>query len=368
MNRKHDHEELAEQLRRDLISAGAEPRDLTPLPGQTQRAESALADIVTMPRDAQATPLPVRRAPSRTRKLVRAGGFVAAAAVLALVFVIVRPGQSPEPAAAGTPPLLRFEDVKPGTLPAAGKPAAAALEKLAAKAETLPASAGPVQRVVLDSWWASTETSDTAPARSALVPVQRESYFQPDGTIRAIERRGAPLDQNGRIDPSLDSLRGPVQSDDSFESPDPGPNYAETLPTNAATLRTTLEARQDPVTCAEASGGCLVNDVVDLYHNYVLPPRLAAALWEVMSTDPSITYLGPTHDRLGRDAIAFTTPGVDGTSQSLVFVNPKTGAYLGDEVVLTKTSDAFSFTPPAVVSFSALVIADRIEEDQLPPE
>ena len=367
MNRRHDDEELAAELRQELIDAGAEPRDLTPSPGQAQRAEAVLAAIIMRPRRPETLPATrARQSPARARRWARAGAFMAAAAALALVLVTVRPGQGPEHAAALTPPLLRFDDVAAGALPAAGRPARAELESLAGKAESLPDTSGGVQHVVLDSWLASTGDSEGEPVHSALVPVRSEMFFQPDGTMRSIERRGRPLDQQGRIDTSPDSDPGPVQSDDSFESSDPGPDYAQGLPTEPSELLSALRARQDPLVCADRSGGCLMDDIIDLYHSYVVPPVLTAALWRVLATDSSVTYLGATSDRLGRDAMAFTTLGVDGTSQGLLFADARTGAYLGDEMVLTKRSDAFSFTPPAVISFSALVRAERISEDQLP--
>lgn len=365
MNGNNERDDkLTAELRELLIEAGAEPRDLTPLPGQSERAEGLLATIVqTSP--THETPVVHVQFNRKRRAAQRAVGLLAAAAVVAIATVVVWPGQGTAPADASTPAMLHFQDVKRGTLPAAGEPARDELMTLASKAKALPDSAGPIQHIVVDAWWASTDDpADGSPASTVIEPVRRESFFQPDATIRAIEVRGAPMDDEGHI--VAGGSDKPI-SDESFESPDPGPGYADSLPTVPAELQVTLEANHDPVSCEAAAGSCFMADVVDLNANYVLPPKLTAALWDVLAEEPSITSLGTTEDRLGRTALAFSTPGQDGTSQQLLLIDPKTGAYLGEEVILTVKSETYSFTPPAVISFSALVRAERIDEDQLPP-
>ena len=130
--------------------------------------------------------------------------------------------------------------------------------------------------------------------------------------------------------------------------------FGHTDPRNA---RAVIEA------LTKAAGACLIGDVVGLFHKYVVPPALTAALWRVLATDPTITYLGPVRDRLGRPAEAFSTPGEDGVSQRLLLIAPGTGAYLGEEVVLIAPSPSFDFQPPAVTSFSALVHSERVAPD-----
>ncbi len=108
-------------------------------------------------------------------------------------------------------------------------------------------------------------------------------------------------------------------------------------------------------------------DVISLHQSYVVPPALTAALWEVLAQEPSVRLVGATHDRLGREAIAFMTRAPDGASQQLLLADPETGAYLGEEKVLVEKLDGVGFTPPAVTSFSAIVESRRIAKTEVPP-
>lgn len=348
---------LADELRQSLIAAGVRPRDLTPLPGREARAEEALARILRTQRREGAAARPARRWP-------RWGALVLAAAVVAVALVVVWPGRSSPPAYASTPPLLTFPHEKAGTLPATGRDAAPSLERLADRAAEQPEPAdAPVQHVVLSAWWSSTDESEAGVVRSVLEPVESESFFLPDGTMRRIERRGPPLNRQGRIVPARGSA--PALTDESFDFSDPGPTYADELPIDPEELGALLARDQDPTTC-QVTGACLVSAVVDLHFNYVVPPDLTAALWRVLATDPSITYLGRVRDRLNRPADAFTTAGLDDVSQQLLLIDPVTGLYLGEEAVLVRPSKDYEFTPPAVVSFTTLVRSERIGHDQMP--
>ena len=356
MSHEEESELLAEELRRALIAAGVKPHDLTPLPGQQERSQAALAGILNA---RGSEPVRVNRAGSR-RWLRRAAGLVAAAVLASIVTVWT--GHAPQPAQAATPPLLAFSNQERGRIPAVGEDAAPMFQVLAAEAARQPEpSDQPVQHVVLSSWWSSSGESADGQVHSLLEPVDRESFYEPDGTMRAIERRGAPLDREGDIRQS--DTTGAVLSDETFVSSDPGPHFADSLPTDPEALRTELLSRQDPGTCRDVSGACLIGDVVGLFHKYVVPSALTAALWRVLATDPTITYLGPVRDRLGRPAEAFSTPGEDGVSQRLLLIAPGTGAYLGEEVVLIAPSPSFDFQPPAVTSFSALVHSERVAPD-----
>ncbi|WP_235737452.1 CU044_5270 family protein [Nocardioides alcanivorans] len=365
------NEKLADELREALLRDGAEPRDLTPLPGQQERMEGALAAILATPRGGAPTPPAPTWSARRKRRLTvlsLSGLTAAAAAVTAVVVALQFAGPTP-PARADTPPMLTFELVPDGQLPGAGEPAAPALERLASvRAAQRIAQTGDVQHVAIDAWWTtSIDDGDPAGTTSRLEPVHTDSYFHPDAMMRIVERRGSPLKSDGRIaDERSDLADRPATHDDSFPSPEPGPTFAATLPTTAAGVRAALAGDDDPEMCRGHEAGCLVADMVDLHRSYVVPTDVGAALWSALADEPAVIYLGTTTDRVGRDAVAFTVPSYDDVSQLIVFADPETGAFLGDETVLVAPSEAYSFEPPAVTSFTAIVEASFVEPDDLP--
>ncbi|MFT4009243.1 MAG: hypothetical protein QM655_04290 [Nocardioidaceae bacterium] len=363
-NDKEDGDRFVEEFRRELEAYGLEAPEYAPQPGDDERAERELARIVALPQSKMAR---LRRFAGtgsswRPRKTVWSVGLVVAVLV-AIVFTVVRPLGSEYVAQAGTPPLLRFDGVEAGDLPSSGRPAGNVLVELAGKARNLPGSGDePVQRVVLDGWFAESGGEIGAPVETVLRPVRRESYFLPDNTVRVIEERGPPLDQEGQITTvGDDSVPGRV--DESFASPDPGAAYARKLPIQPAALGQVLLGDYDPTTPV---GGALLFQISNIARTYVIPPAVLATMWEVMAEEPTITLLGTTRDRLGRQALVFSALAIDGISQQLLLADPATGAILGDETVLVKPSDAYAFTPPAVTSFTTIISSERVGTSQLP--
>lgn len=345
MNHQTDPEDLAAEVRRELIEGGAVPRDLTPLPGQARRVEEHLTRIVSNAPMGPVGP-PSRGTNVRSKRWMRTFVLLGTVAAVALVLVIVRP-LSPDPhAVAATPPLLKFPNAADGTLPSGTQPAGAELQALAIEAERQPEPANkPVQRVVINAWFASTEQAADGTTKSPLSSVERRSDFAPDGTQHVVERRGPALDQDGRVKISVGEPHSSTITDESFENNDPGPSYVDRLSTDPDDLRRQLESNQDPDVCPAMRASCLTTDIVALFHTYVVPPKLTAALWRMLAAESGISYLGVVHDRLNRPADAFVVMGEDGTTRKLFFLDPDTGAYLGDEEVLIKRSQAFDFDP-----------------------
>ncbi|MFT4286903.1 MAG: CU044_5270 family protein [Nocardioides sp.] len=352
------------------MAHGIPTRDVSPRPGDGARAAAELARILALPQ---------RRPPLRRRLVNRWSRrrptrfvlpVVATVAALAVgFFVVVRPGGSEYIAEAGTPPLLRLGGVDAGALPASGESAAETLRQLAIEALGLPYDARqPVQQVVVDSWLSESAAEIGAgDAQSVLRSVQRETYVLPDDIIRSIERRGGPLDQAGRVTSPVEE-DGPRLSDESFPIPDRGHDYAERLPTDPAQLRAALLDGYDAATLAQAPGGALLLQISSLIGSYVLPPRLISAIWQMLADEPSVTLLGTAQDRRGREALVLSTPSIDGYGQQLLLADPESGAILGDEVVLVKSSPTYSFTPPAVISFNTIVRSARVPLAEVPAE
>ncbi|WP_460830066.1 CU044_5270 family protein [Nocardioides hungaricus] len=368
MTRRTDVDEDDERFRQELIAHGIRVQDASPLPGDDARVALELTRILALPRRKPPLLRRLTSAASSRRTWRIALPVLATVSVLVAVFVVVvQPGGRGYVAEAGTPPLLRLSGVQPGSLPASGEPAGDTLRELAATALRLPYDAAqPVQQVVVDSWLSESAIEiGGGPVRSVLRSVQRASYFLPDDTFRSIERRGEPLDQDGRITTPIET-GGPSLTDESFASPDPGADYAESLPTEPTALRDALLDGFDPTTLRETAGGALLGQVTALTSSYVLPPRLLSAILEVLAGEPGITLLGTTHDRLDREALVLSAPAIDGYSQQLLLVDPDTGAILGDEVVLVRPSDSYSFTPPAVTAFNTIARSERIGFADLP--
>ncbi|RNL60587.1 hypothetical protein EFK50_19930 [Nocardioides marmoriginsengisoli] len=338
-------------------------------PESTARAQAMLGRILEQPRGRGQgrrfvrPDLRLRVGGRRTVLGLLAAGV--ACAVIAIALVVVEPGAGPRPAAAETPPMLTFSGVDGDHLPGAGAPARALLENLAGRAEGQPPAADlPVQRVVLDAWWSSTDPADRdrGPA-TVLVPRHVEVYQLPDGTRRSIERRGRPLDADGRATDQPGSWSAvPSTTDETFTN-DLGADYPGTLPESVPALRKLLAP---PYGCGGVAGGCLLGAVNDLFTGYVVAPSVTARLWRLLATEPTITTLGTTKDRLGRDAVVLVADATDPTQRTLVLIDPDTGRYLGSESILVKPNKDLGFKPPAVVAFTALASADRVEQGEVP--
>ncbi|MFT4009942.1 MAG: CU044_5270 family protein [Nocardioidaceae bacterium] len=352
-------------LRRMLDEGRVTPAQVEEVLDQQRAAEDMLARITARPPKGASARL--ARRPRSRPILIRIA--VVAALVIAitgvLYFVHVGSGR-PDVAAAKTPPLLNIADVKPGSIPGKGDPAGRALEALANEAAAQePAGLGAVQHVRTVGWssYADEAAGGQETGTRVLLPKRVDSFYFPDGRLRIIERTGDPLDQHGRVTDAIGSWTDnqPV-TDENIHADDP-PDYPESLPTDSTkALSRALLGEPDP--CPGYTGGCLLAQVKYLHDTYVLQPQLQAALWRVLAAEPTITYLGRARDRLDREALVFTALEYGGDSQTLIFADPATGAWLGSETVLIKPDPDFDFDPPAVLEFSALVTSKRVSDDQ----
>jgi hypothetical protein len=366
MNDRPNDGEL--ELRALLDSIGMEsPR--APSPAQAAidraRAERDLAQITAT------APAPPTAAPRSW--WVRVGAAAAAVVVLAVaavVTIMVVPSSSPPAAAALTPPMLSYSGIEVSAVgQLTGTSAAQVLAGLAQAAEAQPAPdpSLPVQRIEQYGWWSTTELSTTpSPGpdgsisrakASVMVPVQRTSYLLPDGTMRTLEQNGSPLDQDGRPSDTPSSWGVTASaSDNTFSTGQPA-DYPETLPADPARLLAELAPTKD---CAKTQGDCLFQQLTSIYSSYVVSPQRTAEMWRAAALAPGITTLGTTTDRLGRAAVALAAPAEPAGEEIVVLADPTTGAVLGSETILTKHDPAYAFTPPAVISFTAIVAADRV--------
>lgn len=344
-----------DRLRQDLANAGVTSDVLRQAIHDREDARAIAANAIAASREPSA-----RRRKSPWGR-VAVVGLAAAALVLAFVlFEITGNPATTTPAAAATPPLLSIDGASANGFPESGTPAAPHLERLAELAARQPGGPqGPVQHVRTVGWGATAdETSATSEPVGVLIPQIIDTYFLPDGRLRAIERFGSPLDQDGRPTDRTGhwSDNDPV-SDYVLDDMRPGPNYADKLPTeDPAAL---VEALLGPEPCTDYVGGCLLRQAESLYGTYVPTPQLRSALWLALAEEPSITYLGRTEDRLGRDAEVFTALSSRGNHQMLAFADPRTGAWLGSESILIRPLKDSGFDPPAVVEFTGIESSAR---------
>lgn len=192
-----------------------------------------------------------------------------------------------------------------------------------------------------------------------LLPRLVDSYFLPNGGLRLIERTGSPLDQDGRPTDRVGNWSSnPPVSDYVLAGVRPGPDYADNLPTSdSAALIKALRGPKEA--CGDYPGGCMLDEVQSIYATYLPSPTTRSALWVALAEEPSITYLGRTVDRLGRDAEVFSALDYDGKYQLLAFADPNTGAWLGSETILIRPVEGAGFDPPAVTQFTGIEFSRR---------
>lgn len=359
----HEAEHLAREVRELLSRHGVRSRDLDPRPAETSRAEDDLARILATPQQ----PVVSRR--SLRQRSARAVVVLAAAAVLAVTLVVVHPFDDSNTAtAATTPAVLTIRDGGRSVLNQPSVAASDELERLAALAARTPTTRGPVQLVTRSSWYLSVdERTGTAPAPSVLVPVNSDQYLLPDGTVRAIERHGSPLDSKGLVTDAEGSWSDVAPTtDETFDGPEEGPDRPDSLSDDPDQLARQLVP--DPADCPRALTICLVHEMMTLHYTYVLPPNLQSALLAMLAERPDIRFAGLTTDRGGRPADAFVTRDATRSRALILLFDPTTGKLLGSEEVLTQDSDDLGLKAPAVVEFTALLDSRRVPESAVPDD
>lgn len=351
-----DHSKVEEELAALLDRLGIPQRSLELTPDELARTDADAERVLTELLRQQRSPRQRRLLSVLRTNIPRIAVAVGVVALLTAVFVVRLGGE--HPAHASTPPMLQFPYVANPTTSLSGRPASSQFLKLAtAASQAKTAGSGDVQLIRLDAWWLETDQPPNTGASSRLVPTRSDNYFLPDGTVRLIESRGAALDPNGRL--ADGGSNGETTSNETFEGPETGPDYAAKLATDPDRL--VRQLMNDGGGCEDQQlTYCLVTATTQLHYTYVVPPQLASALWKVLSERPDVTYLGKTRDRLNRAALAFAAPGSDESRQIVIFADPDTGAFLGNEEILIADSSELGLEAPAVVEFTALALSERV--------
>lgn len=325
-------------------------------------AQLVLRSIVTGERDRVLTSAPARRpgaggpVPARgpRRRWVLAAAAVAG---LSVAGVLARsPGG--QTAVAESLPVL------PYALPE-GTPAAAALERIAAAAELLPA---PVRAeygyVRTTGWYQGTSVSGGA-VSTVLASTQVELWADEDGRGRQRQVPGPVLVQRVGSQETLDSLLGPAVGGSEASETTLGDDPA--LP-SARTDLTRLEW-DDPRAWANAVHHHdnpdipvpvdVLTAVGQLFASQPLDPADRARTWRLLAALPDVQDRGPLADRLGRTGRAFTVDSsvFGGPQQHLLVVDEITGQLLeSDDVALTGPAAAEG-EEPVLLGLTLLVAA-----------
>jgi hypothetical protein len=346
--------------------AAVNPVPVETLPGTVEDRRALLLDeILRQPRTEP------RRAP---RRLVLAGAGLAAVSALAAAAVVAWPGS--RPAYALSPPMLAY---RPD-----GRPGAEILRELARRAERRPAPAvGRFDYVQMQSYHLDTATGGGG-GSSTLRLVREERWLAPDGSGRAVDTDGSAriLQADNAETMSAVSYDDRAGHDERYG---PGKLGAvadlSSMPTEPGRLADRLARDRTAFgwsdTAPTAPGWYRrVAVVTGIAKQQTVPPALWAAMLRVLADTPGLTSQGTVADRAGRPAVAVsfeTTLGGGRPSRVVLLFSPDTGAYLGEERILTTkfgdgAYDAHLKTRiPAVTTYHAVLVAGRVATDDERP-
>lgn len=278
----------------------------------------------------------------------------AAVVLVALVVVAQAVWTAPPTTAAGAPAMLTYSDGDPHRLADApgGTTALLGAAATAARAEPAPGT-GPIQHVTSYGWLKSSTDDDPL----QLVPTMTSSWLMPDGSARIAQQRSRPLHDDGTLETSPP---GGTSAVDDLPAGAHDPSLAQSLPRDPATV---VSAVQEAFSGAGAncteSTVCQVAALKALWATYVVPPDLAAAIWEALANDQSMHSLGATVDRLGRPVLAVAY-APDARSVEVLLISAETGQLSGTESI-SLDPDVVD-EPPAVTSFTALTDTRWVDE------
>lgn len=331
-------------LRQEAAELGM-PAEITP---------SSVGITLRLPSDIIRSAASSRPARSRKKYALRIGALAASIAAIAAVTLV--PWQQ-EKALAGLPPVLeyQFADVH-HIADAPGKDARAALLKLARTAGTQDAQpvSGTTQLVQTESWYAEIAEDED----SKLVPSRREQWFRADSSMRIREAFGQPLNLDGRGLSITEKGDAVVVHNETYpaEETSSDPQFVANLGGDDRQVRAQLievagcDDKYAPI------GECLYYEISSAFLTHVVPPRVAAAFWRILADEPSLRSLGTVKDRAGRPGIGISLIAKEHPAfRKVLIISSETGQLIGSEEILIKPVPDITFTPPAIMSFTAIL-------------
>ncbi|WP_159537495.1 CU044_5270 family protein [Aeromicrobium sp. 9AM] len=344
----------------DLLRAEAEALGM---PGEVTHEAvgiepTSAEDMLARVKSRSSTPhdKPDELAAHRPRRKLIIRMAAAAAAVAGVITVSVAPWQE-HAATAASPPVLDYEFANASNIAfAPGKPAQNDLLSLAkaAQANTRQLGTGDTQYILSDNWFASLEATQAA----QLIPKRRQSWFRPDGSVRVQEQSGTPLSPDGRglnTQPpkTVQNLMNETYPPSGLKA-----SFVRDLDGPVSQVRKSLmDAGECEVrTPSAARASCLFQQVWGLYTQYVVPPKVAAKLWEVLASERTLRSLGTVKDRAGRNGVGISLLPQDSPQfRKVLIISSKTGELFGSEDILIKNDPELNIKAPAIYSFTALL-------------
>ncbi|MFC4148007.1 CU044_5270 family protein [Micromonospora mangrovi] len=318
-------------------------------PAEDGRREQDLARILASDRGGGAA----RGAVPRRRSVLAAAGVLVVAAVSG--GVATEMSRRPRPAYAVTPAILSFGS------PASAEPAGIRLRSLAAvaAAQTMPPRpAGTVEHLESVNWFLNFSTSGGRTV-SAVVPQQWQSWRTDDDAGRMIKRDLSPVFRSDADRRQWQKWGGRVTSSEEVHDYPAGGFFSRfrgAVPADAAVLRGWLEAG----TSANQAPVQYLEDIAQLAGMRLLNPAQRAATLRLLADLPGMTVTGTVTDRAGRigEAFSITTDAHGLPAKHTVIVDPRSGALLGYEEMLTTTAGSLNVTTPAVISYRSYLTAE----------
>ncbi|MFF0658378.1 MULTISPECIES: CU044_5270 family protein [Micromonospora] len=295
---------------------------------------------------------PARRAVPRRRLVLAAGGVVLAVAAGGVALETAR---EPQPAYAATPAILIYGP------PASTESASIRLRRLAEVAARQPDPARPpgtVEHLESANWFLNSSITGGR-TTSAVVPEQWRSWRTDDNAGRMIKKALPPTFRSDADRREWQRRGGRVDSSQEVNDYVAGqftPRWQGAVPTDVNALREWLTAGGSP---PEAPVQYL-EDVAELAGVRLLNPAQRATTLRLLADLPGITVTGTVTDRAGRagEAFSITSDAHGLPAQYTVIINPRSGALLGYEEVLTTTAGMLHVTIPAVITYRSYLVAE----------
>ncbi|GII29399.1 CU044_5270 family protein [Planotetraspora mira] len=329
-------------------------------PGRRHQREEHLMSTLLHAGESAAAKEPASRAPARIfrrRGLALAGTLATVGALtLSLTLVTSGTGGAPTPAAAAvaTPKLLTYVQDAPA------QDAPEILGRLADTAAHRPDTVVTGTEHLKNRGWYLNSSVDDGRTTSAVVPTERESWIDPDGSAHSVTRTGAPEFPTVKArdywkKQGWSTKPGKPEVKDTQAGVE-GRMWKDRPPTDPEALKTWLE-QGHPVKNGPAE---TVVAITDLIGERVLSAPERAAVLRVLATVPGLRYEGTTTDRAGRTGKAFSLDSDHGglPNRKTLIVDPATGRILDDEETLTETAGKLGVPIPSVISYTVYLAAD----------